>query len=120
MTFPLPGEAVRGSTTGKPIMALLDLLGRTWALGIVWHLSKSTLSFNQLQHNCEKISPTLLTTRLKELQFTQLIEKTVQGYKLTPLGEELFTLIEPMGAWAKVWQAQFESSVTEPNITSPK
>jgi len=103
MPFPLPGLPVRGSKTGKPIMALFDLLGRTWALGIIWGLSQTACTFRELQSRCENISPTLLNTRLKELQGTLLVEKTVQGYALTQAGRELFILIEPMGQWSKQW-----------------
>jgi DNA-binding HxlR family transcriptional regulator len=35
---PRPGTKVRGSSGGRPIMALLDLLGRRWALRILWEL----------------------------------------------------------------------------------
>jgi len=35
---PKPGTRVRGSRTGRPIMALIDLLGRRWALRVVWEL----------------------------------------------------------------------------------
>ena len=49
MAIPLPGRQVRGSTTGKPIMALLDLLGRTWSLGIIWHLHTGPATFRELQ-----------------------------------------------------------------------
>ena len=42
MSIPIPGAQVRGSKTGKPIMALLDLMGRTWALGIVWQLNQGS------------------------------------------------------------------------------
>ena len=38
MTRPIPGKPVRGSKTGRPIMALLDLLGRRWALRVLWEL----------------------------------------------------------------------------------
>ena len=31
-------HSVRGSRTGRPIMALLDLLGRRWTLRILWEL----------------------------------------------------------------------------------
>ena len=31
-------RAVRGSRTGRPVMALLDLLGRRWSLRIIWEL----------------------------------------------------------------------------------
>lgn len=104
MTTPLPGSAVRGSKTGKPIMALFDLLGRTWALGVLWHLSHQTATYSELQKYCENISPTLLSTRLKELSAAMLIEKTLSGYRLTDLGQELFRLISPMGEWSLTWQ----------------
>ncbi|HJV56497.1 MAG TPA: transcriptional regulator, partial [Methylomirabilota bacterium] len=35
---PRPGWPVRGSRTGRPIMALMDLLGRRWALRVIWEL----------------------------------------------------------------------------------
>src|SRR5918999_3277976 len=36
---PKPGRPVRGSRTGVPVMALPDLLGRRWTLGVLWNLS---------------------------------------------------------------------------------
>ncbi len=103
MSIPLPGKPVRGSKTGKPIMALLDLLGRTWALGIIWHLSQGPATFRELQQRCEKISPTLLNTRLKELKALQLIASQDQGYMLTEQGLSLFKIICPLGEWSKQW-----------------
>ena len=108
MSLPIPGSAVRGSKTGKPIMALLDLLGRTWGLGVIWQLRQGTLSFSELQLCCENISPTLLTKRLKELQQTNLIEKNLQGYQLTAIGFALFQVIAPLSQWSKLWQLSFE------------
>jgi DNA-binding HxlR family transcriptional regulator len=107
MTIPLPGTQVRGSKTGKPIMALLDLLGRTWALGILWHLDTGPATFRELQQRCEKISPTLLNTRLKELKALNLIETVTAGYQLTSQGIELFTIISPLGLWSTQWAEQF-------------
>jgi len=108
MSFPKPGSPVRGSKTGKPIMALLDLLGRTWALGVIWQLRQGALSFSELQRCCENISPTLLTKRLKELQQTNLIEKSLQGYQLTAVGLALFDVISPLSQWAQLWQLSFD------------
>lgn len=104
MSIPFPDHPVRGSKTGKPIMALLDLLGRTWSLGIIWNLSKQTLTFREIQTRCECISPTLLNTRLKELRATKVVHKTVDGYALTAIGEQLLLLIYPMGDWANHWR----------------
>lgn len=113
MELPIPGKPVRGSKTGQPIMALLDLLGRSWAMGIVWHLNKGASTFRKIQEYCENISPTTLNKRLKELTQAHLIERTIEGYTLTPQGQELFQLIEPLGAWAKEWAKNFNPSTTK-------
>jgi DNA-binding HxlR family transcriptional regulator len=103
MSIPLPGAQVRGSKTGKPIMALLDLLGRTWALGIIWNLQRGPATFRELQQRCEKISPTLLNTRLKELKTLALIENQEAGYQLSAQGHDLFDIISPLGIWSSQW-----------------
>ena len=101
--FPMPGNPVRGSKSGKPIMALFDLLGRSWALGVIWQLSNSTLTFREIQQRCEKVSPTVLNKRLKELTSSGLVERGDTGYQLTPTGSELFDLLQPFGAWSNSW-----------------
>ncbi|MFT6900585.1 MAG: DNA-binding HxlR family transcriptional regulator [Colwellia sp.] len=108
MSLPIPGQQVRGSKTGKPIMALLDLLGRTWALGIVWQLSQGSATFRELQQRCEQISPSLLNTRLKELKVLQLVESTPNGYQLTLIGQGLFSIISPLGEWSLQWASQIK------------
>ena len=47
-----PGLPARGSKSGLPIMALLDLLGRRWALRLVWELRDGGQSFRALQERC--------------------------------------------------------------------
>ncbi len=89
-------------------MALLDLLGRSWAMGIVWHLYKGPSTFRRLQEYCETISPTTLNKRLKELRDSHLLVRTVEGYALTQQGRELYELIEPLGSWAKEWAKNFK------------
>lgn len=98
----MPGSPVRGSRSGAPVMALLDLLGRRWALGIVWILAEvGPLSFNALQVKCESISPGVLNTRLKELIMANLVSPMDRSYKLTDQGLALFSLIAPIGGWAR-------------------
>ncbi len=108
MKSPTPGKPVRGSKSGVPIMALLDLLGRNWSMGIIWHLYSGPSTFRKLQEYCESISPTTLNKRLKELKGAFLIERTIEGYTLTDQGKELYELIEPLGAWAKTWAKNFK------------
>ncbi|MBC9798623.1 winged helix-turn-helix transcriptional regulator [Sinomicrobium weinanense] len=103
MAFPTPGKPVRGSRSGQPIMALFDLLGRSWAMGIIWHLSAGPGTFRALQEYCETISPTTLNKRIKELIQARMVTKTLEGYALTETGEELFKMLFPLGKWAKDW-----------------
>ena len=49
MPTPRPGARVRGSRSGRPIMAALDLLGRRWALRILWELRAGALPFRALR-----------------------------------------------------------------------
>lgn len=103
LQIPKPGNPVRGSKSGKPIMALFDLLGRSWALGVVWQLSRSSMTFRQIQESCEMVSPTVLNRRLKELTSSGLVERGASGYQLTATGLELFELLKPFGSWSMEW-----------------
>jgi len=103
MAIPKPGKPVRGSTTGAPLMAIFDLLGRRWAMGVVWQLSDGPHSFSELQSRCDSISPTILSTRIKDLAEAKILERTLDGYQLTRTGKELFVILEPFKDWALKW-----------------
>ena len=96
-------KRVRGSRTGRPIMVLLDLLGRRWTLRIVWELREEPRRFRELQASIGA-SPTIINTRLSELRAAKLVELDPDsGYRLTALGEELLRLILPLHVWSEKW-----------------
>jgi DNA-binding HxlR family transcriptional regulator len=103
MPLPKPGQPVRGSQTGRPIMALLDLLGRRWMLRIIWELRNGTLRFRELQTRCGDLSPTTLNQRLKDLDGTGIVGLTDDGYALTPDGWDLLAALAPLKRWADRW-----------------
>ena len=103
MSIPKPGKPVRGSRSGVPLMALFDLLGKRWAMGVIWQLRGGPATFRALQEACESISPAVLNSRLKELREAKFVCATDEGYALTPMGGELSQLLEPFGAWAIDW-----------------
>lgn len=86
-------------------MVLLDLMGRRWTLRILWELrGGDRQTFRALQQNCDSPSPTIVNTRLKELQAAGLIDHVSgKGYGLTGLGQELLELILPLHTWADRW-----------------
>jgi DNA-binding HxlR family transcriptional regulator len=102
-TTPLPGKPVRGSATGRPVMALLDLLGRRWVQRIVWELRGEALSFRALRAACDDVSPSVLNARLADLRQARLVELTDAGYRLTTDGHSLLRLMLPLHDWAERW-----------------
>jgi DNA-binding HxlR family transcriptional regulator len=104
MTIPRPGKAVRGSRSGRPIMAALDLLGRRWALRVVWELRDGSLSFRALQERCDGMSPSVLMRRLDELRETGIVATDPEGgYALTDEGRGLLRALAPLDGWARAW-----------------
>jgi DNA-binding HxlR family transcriptional regulator len=101
--IPKPGRPVRGSETGRPIMALLDLLGRRWALRVIWELRDGPLTFRLLQARCGAISSSVLNDRLAELRAAGIVAPEDEGYELTGEGRELLELYPPLDAWAERW-----------------
>ena len=96
-------KRVRGSRTGRPIMALLDLLGRRWVLRIVWELREQPKRFRELQ-DLIGASPTIVNGRLGELRSARLVELDPDsGYRLTALGKELLRLFLPLHVWSEKW-----------------
>lgn len=96
-------HAVRGSQSGRPIMALLDLLGRRWTLRLIWELRDQALSFRALQAACSGMSPSVLNQRLAELREALIVEAGEGGYALTARGRELLSLFGPLQRWAEDW-----------------
>jgi len=98
-------RSVRGSRTGRPIMALLDLLGRRWSLRILWELRGEPLTSRGLRTACDEASPTVLQARLTELREAGFVELgEAGGYGLTPLGRELCETFMPLHRFAERWK----------------
>src|SRR5436305_8259284 len=97
--------SVRGSRTGRPIMALLDLLGRRWTLRILWELRETTLTSRALRQACDDASPTVLQARLAELRQAGFVElEPGSGYRLTAMGGELNATFLPLHRFAERWR----------------
>lgn len=108
--IPRPGSPVRGSQSGSPIMALFDLLGRRWAMGVVWTLSeRGPCTFRALQAACETISPAVLNTRLKELQSAGFVARGEGGYEVTALGRDVYQSLLPLSDVSRKWSRFLEN-----------
>jgi len=84
-------------------MALLDLLGRRWALRVLWELREDPLTFRALRARCEDMSPSVLNERLGELRDAGIVQGGEEGYALTAEGARLLKGLAPLHRWAERW-----------------
>lgn len=104
------GRRARGTTTGRPILVLLDALGRRGALRLLWELRDGRqLTFRALVTACES-NPGALNTRLRELRELHLVDHGGGGYHLTPHGLALVEVLAPLNKWANKWAATSTST----------
>lgn len=86
-----------------------EILGEKWCLLIVRELLMDATRFSELQRALPKISPTVLTKRLKQLEAGGIVvRKRLSGqkineYRLTPAGRELSPLLEQTAIWGMRW-----------------
>lgn len=85
-------------------MALLDLLSRRWALRILWELRAGEPNFRELQQQCDSISSSVLSDRLREFGEAGIVEHSGKGYALTSSGQDLLARLLPLNEWADRWQ----------------
>jgi DNA-binding HxlR family transcriptional regulator len=91
-------------------MAALDLLGRRWALRVLWELRDGPLGFRALQAACDGMSSSVLRERLRELGDAGVVEQEAdETYGLTDLGTDLRRSLAPLSRWAERWDEQLRA-----------
>ena len=92
-----------------PVAKASELLGERWVLLILRELLLGTHRYSDFQRALSRISPSMLTKRLKQLeQFGIIVRKAQSGrknhdYFLTPAGKELTPVIEHLATWGMRW-----------------
>ncbi|HEX7442582.1 MAG TPA: helix-turn-helix domain-containing protein [Acidimicrobiales bacterium] len=85
-------------------MAAMDLLGRRWALRILWELRDGPIGARALRDRCDGMSSSVLYDRLRELGDAALIEQADNdAYSLTETGAALGRALRPLDDWAESW-----------------
>jgi DNA-binding HxlR family transcriptional regulator len=101
---PRPGRPGRGTRTGRPLLVAFDLLGRRWALRVLWELREEELGFRALQQRCGGMSSSVLRDRLAELSGAGILDTGDDGrYMLSADGHALLAALQPLAAWAEHW-----------------
>ncbi len=99
------------STYGQfcPVAKATEIIGEKWTVLILRELLLGSTRYSELQRALSRISPTLLSRRLRMLEDKGLlVRKSPPGqrsteYQLTPCGRELQPLIEHLAVWGMRW-----------------
>ncbi|PCI75620.1 MAG: HxlR family transcriptional regulator [SAR86 cluster bacterium] len=92
-----------------PAVKAADIIGDKWVLLILREVFLGSTRYNDFQRALPRISPTVLSKRLKQLEANGLlVKKQSPGqksteYRLTPSGRELGPIVDHMATWGLRW-----------------
>lgn len=92
-----------------PVAKASELLGERWVLLILRELLLGTHRYSDFQRALSRISPSMLSKRLKQLEQAGIIIRKARSrhkssdYYLTPAGKELAAIIEHLATWGMRW-----------------
>lgn len=93
-----------------PVAMAAEVLCSRWTLVLLRELVAGSTRFNDLRRGVPRMSPALLSKRLKDLEAANVIQRTaVRGdpevfeYRLTASGRDLRAVIEAVGIWGQRW-----------------
>jgi DNA-binding HxlR family transcriptional regulator len=101
-----------------PVAMAAEILCSRWTILVLRELLCGSSRFNELRKGVPRMSPALLSRRLRELEDAGLVKRVATGggaheYRLTRAGEELRGLVETMGCWGQRW---IDADVTLRNL----
>jgi DNA-binding HxlR family transcriptional regulator len=93
-----------------PMAKALDAIGERWTLLIVRELLLGSCHFNDLRRGVPKMSPALLSARLRKLRRAGIVDRQVREgrscYTLTRSGHELKEVVLVLSAWGATWAGE--------------
>lgn len=112
------------NTTACPIVTVQYLLTGKWKMLILFHLSRETRRFNELQRLLgNKISQAILTSQLRELENDGLVHREVYKevppkveYSLTEIGQTFIPVLSVLGQWGKTYMSLREQNAERRQI----
>lgn len=103
-----------------PVAMAAEILCTRWTIVLLRELVAGSTRFNELRRGVARMSPALLSQRLKELEAAGIISRTalrgepgIFEYQLTPSGRELEPIVMAFGIWG---QRQIETEASLENL----
>ena len=107
-----------------PVAMAAEILCSRWTLVLLRELVVGSTRFNELRRGVPRMSPALLSKRLKDLETAGIVSRSpvpgepdVFEYRLTDAGRDLKPVIEAVGVWGQRW-IETEASLKnlDPNL----
>jgi DNA-binding HxlR family transcriptional regulator len=99
-----------GSKSFCPVAMASDILCTRWTMMVLRELLLGTTRFNDLRRGIPRMSPSLLSKRLRELEEAGILERVANAkgaelyeYKLTDAGRALKPVVDAIGDWGHRW-----------------
>lgn len=91
-----------------PVAMAAEILCTRWTAQVIRELLSGSTRFNELRRGVPRMSPALLSKRLKELEKAGIVAVTRKApgeveYRLTMAGEDLRPVIMGLGLWGHRW-----------------
>ena len=93
-----------------PVAMAAEILCTRWTVVLLRELVAGSTRFNELRRGVPRMSPALLSQRLKELEAAGIVARTASPsepgifeYQLTASGRELEPIVEAFGIWGQRW-----------------
>ena len=98
-----------------PVEVTLALISDRWKVLILRDLMQDTRRFGELKRSVGHISQKVLTTNLRSMEQSGLINRHVYAevpprveYALSPLGESMRPILDAMEEWGKEYKRRME------------
>ncbi|WP_030515040.1 helix-turn-helix domain-containing protein [Nocardia sp. NRRL WC-3656] len=104
-----------------PIAKAMDVLDERWTLLVVRELLLGSTHFNELRRGNPKMSPALLSRRLRSLERSGVLRREIgadgrAAYLLTEAGRELSTVVQALGTWGVRWIGDLGDRDLDPHL----
>jgi DNA-binding HxlR family transcriptional regulator len=97
---------ILGKEEECPVIITQNIIGGKWKVAILWLLRENPKRFNELKKLLPKITQTMLTQQLRELESDGVVHRKIYHeippkveYSLTPIGRKFLPIINIMGQW---------------------
>lgn len=103
-----------------PVAKAMEVLDERWTLLVVRELLEGSTHFNELRRGVPKMSPALLSKRLRSLERAGVLWRRPEGgrvrYELTPSGRELADVVTALGVWGTRWIGELGEEDLDPHL----